>query len=307
MLHGHQTQRELFLSVIKQERLGQSYIFSGVRSIGKKLFSFYLAKTVLCLNGTDYLTNSNADCHCASCKLIKIDELNVMSNFHPDLYIYENKLLIDDVRNIKSIVDITPNVSSRKVFIINDAHLLESEAANSFLKTLEEPPFSVHFFLITHRFHRVIPTIVSRCFNVKFDTIGIKEIETILREHNIDCHSGVLSPEIDNNIRYYESKLDELELAITNSDVVGSINFIDNLLDAKLFDNQAQMRQALYFVMMVVFSIYMRRYEATSNREYFAFCDNILLMVRRLDYNVNFELVKIAFLSKMRYVLENYS
>ena len=148
---------------IKQGRVSHSYLFCGPRGSGKTTTARIIAKAVNCLD-----TQDGDPCDtCTICRSINggqfmdIIELDAASNRG-----------IDEIRDIREKVNFSPAQGQRKVYIIDEAHMLTDAASNAFLKTLEEPPDHIIFVLCTTEAHRILPTIISRCQRFDFRRIG---------------------------------------------------------------------------------------------------------------------------------------
>ena len=144
---------------VTQGRVSHSYLFCGTRGSGKTTTARVLAKAVNCLN-----PQQGDPCdECAICVSINegrnldIIELDAASNRG-----------VEEIREIREKVNFQPAQNRRKVYIIDEAHMLTREASNAFLKTLEEPPEHVIFILCTTEADRLLPTILSRCQRYDF-------------------------------------------------------------------------------------------------------------------------------------------
>ncbi len=148
---------------IKQGRVSHSYLFCGPRGSGKTTTARIIAKGVNCLD----IQDGDACDVCTNCRSINggqfmdIIELDAASNRG-----------IDEIRDIREKVTFSQAQGQRKVYIIDEAHMLTDAASNAFLKTLEEPPPHVIFVLCTTEAHRILPTIISRCQRFDFRRIG---------------------------------------------------------------------------------------------------------------------------------------
>ena len=144
---------------IKQQRVSHSYLFCGPRGTGKTTTARILAKAVNCLEPAE----GNPCNNCRICRTINegrfldIIELDAASNRG-----------IDEIREIRDKVNFAPVEGQRKVYIIDEAHMLTDQASNAFLKTLEEPPAHVIFVLCTTEANKILPTIISRCQRFDF-------------------------------------------------------------------------------------------------------------------------------------------
>ena len=144
---------------VMQGRVSHSYLFCGTRGSGKTTTARVLAKAVNCLN-----PQQGDPCdECVICVSINegrnldIIELDAASNRG-----------VEEIREIRDKVHFQPAQNRRKVYIIDEAHMLTREASNAFLKTLEEPPEHVIFILCTTEADRLLPTILSRCQRYDF-------------------------------------------------------------------------------------------------------------------------------------------
>lgn len=155
-------------NAIRNNQLAQAFLFCGPRGVGKTTCARILAKTINCLNPTSDTEPCN---ECSSCKAFNdsasfnIHELDAASNNS-----------VDDIRNLVEQVRIPPQMGKYKVYIIDEVHMLSSQAFNAFLKTLEEPPSYAKFILATTEKHKIIPTILSRCQIFDFKRITIDDI-----------------------------------------------------------------------------------------------------------------------------------
>ncbi len=155
-------------NAIRNNQLAQAFLFCGPRGVGKTTCARILAKTINCLNPTSETEPCN---ECTSCKAFNdsasfnIHELDAASNNS-----------VDDIRNLVDQVRIPPQMGRYKVYIIDEVHMLSTQAFNAFLKTLEEPPAYAKFILATTEKHKIIPTILSRCQIFDFKRITVDDI-----------------------------------------------------------------------------------------------------------------------------------
>jgi len=159
---------------IEKERLPHGLLLFGPEAVGKRVAALNLAKTLNCE------IERASDCcdKCLSCS--KINKLT-----HPDVTWLEpegpgNKIRIEKIRAMKETIALKPSEGRVKFFIIEKAHLLADEAANSMLKTLEEPPKDSVIILITDDINRVFSTLRSRCQWVLFSASRPEDIRGFL-------------------------------------------------------------------------------------------------------------------------------
>ena len=150
---------------IKAGTPAHAYLFTGSRGTGKTTCAKLMAKAVNCLSPVD----GNPCGECKSCKAIAagcpdIIEMDAASNNG-----------VDDVRALRDEVMYAPTVCRYKVYIIDEVHMLSSQAFNALLKTIEEPPPHVIFILATTEIHKVPATIASRCQQFRFSRIDVEE------------------------------------------------------------------------------------------------------------------------------------
>ena len=162
-------------NAIKEYHLAQALLFTGPRVVGKTACARILAKMI----------NSNGSVDENEDYAFNIFELDAASNNS-----------VDDIRNLTDQVRIPPQVGSYKVYIIDEVHMLSSNAFNAFLKTLEEPPKHCIFILATTEKHKIIPTILSRCQIFDFKRITVTDaknyLKVVAKAQNIDAEDDAL-------------------------------------------------------------------------------------------------------------------
>ena len=154
-------------NALKEDKISHAYVFCGLRGIGKTTVARILAKAVNCLN----LNNGEPCNQCENCKAIDensttdIVELDAASNNG-----------VDEIRGILDKINFLPSSLKKKVYIIDEVHMLSTSAFNALLKTLEEPPAYVMFVLATTEPHKIPMTILSRCQRFDFKQLTLEEI-----------------------------------------------------------------------------------------------------------------------------------
>ncbi|MGM0603234.1 MAG: DNA polymerase III subunit delta' [Bacillota bacterium] len=178
LVKGQDKAVKILKDEIKKERISHAYLFSGQKGLGKKKLAVEFAKALFCSR-----QNLDSCDSCINCR--KVDHRN-----HPDLKIIareedKSAISIDQIRELKKEIAYKPYESERKIYIIEDADLMTKEAANSLLKTLEEPPSFATIILLAEDAGKLLPTIVSRCQEIKLTDLSAEMIEDILLQKNI--------------------------------------------------------------------------------------------------------------------------
>ncbi len=167
--------------------VGHAYLFCGTRGTGKTTTARLLAKALNCTS------EGNKPCgECPACKaiaagsFIDVVEMDAASNNG-----------VDDIRDLREEVNFPPVQGRTKVYIIDEAHMLTGQAANAFLKTLEEPPANTVFILATTEPNKLPSTILSRCIRLDFKRVPEKilreRFESICREIGVQADDDALA------------------------------------------------------------------------------------------------------------------
>jgi DNA polymerase-3 subunit gamma/tau len=154
-------------------RVAHAYLFSGPRGTGKTSTAKVLAMGLNCAEGP----TPEPDRTCESCRAI----INNSSMDVLEMDAASNRG-IDEIRDLRDKVNLAPAQGRMKVYIIDEVHMLTTEAFNALLKMLEEPPEHVVFVLATTEKHKVLPTIISRCQSFDFRRPGVSLLSEKLRE-----------------------------------------------------------------------------------------------------------------------------
>ncbi len=165
-------------NALRLDRLAHAYLFSGPRGVGKTTAARILAKAINCETPrAEREDEAEPCCECDSC--VSFEEGRSLNVFEMDAA-SNNK--VDDVRELREKVRIPPQGDRKKVYILDEVHMLSKQAFNALLKTLEEPPAHALFIFATTEPHKVLPTILSRCQRFDFRRIPVPKMVDRLRE-----------------------------------------------------------------------------------------------------------------------------
>lgn len=247
-------------NALTQNRLAHAFIFSGTRGCGKTTTARILARAVNCLNPNNFDPCND----CEVCKEIidgrslDVIEIDGASNRS-----------IDDIRNLRESVRYPPSRGKKKIYIIDEVHMLTKEAFNALLKTLEEPPPHVLFIFATTELHKVPATILSRCQRYDFRRIGIEEIvgrlKFIAEQENVSIDADsllIIAKKGDGSMRDAQSIFDQVisfcGMTIVSKQVGDALNIVDQELFFRVSDilRNKDTKAALDLVQEVVKSGY---------------------------------------------------
>ncbi|WP_319370373.1 DNA polymerase III subunit gamma/tau [uncultured Ilyobacter sp.] len=159
---------------LRENRMAHAYLFAGPRGVGKTTTARLIAKGLNCL--TKGITDDPCDA-CDNC--LAVNEGSFVDMIEIDA---ASNRGIDEIRQLKDKINYRPVRGRKKVYIIDEAHMLTKEAFNALLKTLEEPPSHVLFILATTEPDKILPTIISRCQRYDFKPISFEDTRVRLLE-----------------------------------------------------------------------------------------------------------------------------
>lgn len=233
-------------NAIRNNHLAQAFLFCGPRGVGKTTCARILAKTINCTN----LTAETEACgKCESC--VAFQQNGSMNVYELDA---ASNNSVDDIRSLVEQVRFPPQTGTRKVYIIDEVHMLSQSAFNAFLKTLEEPPNYVIFILATTEKHKIIPTILSRTQIFDFKRIEISDISQhlgkIAQNEKINAEKDaldVIAQKADGGLRDALSLFDRIttfseDNQITYESAISNLHVLDydyyfKVSDALLAEN----------------------------------------------------------------------
>ena len=178
---GQEHVTQTLINAFKKDRVGQGYIFTGPRGVGKTTTARILAKGLNCKDSKDGNPCNKCNiCHeITEYRNLDVLEIDGASNRG-----------IEEIRNLRELIKFTPMNASYKIFIIDEVHMLTNQAFNALLRTLEEPPPHGKFIMCTTDIHKVPDTIISRCQRFDFNRISINDIKesinSVLKKEKLD-------------------------------------------------------------------------------------------------------------------------
>ena len=178
---GQEQPKKILKNALQNSSVAHAYLFHGQESIGKKQIAIELAKSLNCASPI----KGDACDECISCRKIE-------NRIHPDFFFIEPikntptareaVIKIEAIRELQRKLAFHPYEGKVKAAIIDNADLMNLQAANSFLKTLEEPPSATILILISSNPFKLLPTLISRCQTIQFQPLTQENIEKILKE-----------------------------------------------------------------------------------------------------------------------------
>jgi len=227
---GQQSVIRTLQNAIDRNRIPHAIIFSGVRGVGKTTLARLVAKALNCQEGPTKIPCNRCE-HCTEItagNAIDIHEIDGASNRG-----------IQEIRELKENIRFFPTKSRYKIIIIDEVHMLTTEAFNALLKTLEEPPAHVFFMFATTELHKIPITILSRCQRYELQKVSSRELfaffSKIAAEEKVDISDWALNiivREAGGSVRDGLSLLDQIFSfggdEITDADVIQVLGLVDS-------------------------------------------------------------------------------
>lgn len=237
---GQEEAIEILKDEIEKDRISHAYLFSAKEGSGKSKLAFEFAKASFCEElGIDSCGS------CINCR--KMDHNN-----HPDFKIIsvlevKTAISIDQIRELKKEIAYKPYDSDHKIYIIESAEKLTKQAANSLLKTLEEPPSFATIILLVEDSGKLLPTLVSRCQQIKLSSVAQSKIKDLLLAEG----------------------LNKMQSEIVSSAAAGSPG---KALEITKIDNYFEQRQEIYD--------FLKKIESKNTIEIFAITDKLCSLLK---------------------------
>lgn len=275
---GNDSIKGILAKSIEKGTSSHSYLFVGIPGIGKKMLAIEFAKKILCIEKEQNDT-------CKSC-------IEFESNNHPDFMCIEpdgNSIKIEQIRYLQKKIQEKPIISNKKVYIINDADVMTSEAQNCLLKTLEEPPEFATIILIGNNENAFLSTIKSRCMIFHFQPIEPEKIKQYMEENygitNItQSHLVMFQGSIGKAILLKDkqeeyNKIENMVMYLNKKDLIEILQLAEPLYKAK-----EEISEILEYINIVLLNQAKENYLYTN-------CINIVENTKkRLKQNANYDM-----------------
>jgi len=225
-------------NALRQKRVSHAMIFSGVRGVGKTTLARIMAKALNC-----EVENIDNPCNqCQSCReitagaAVDLQEIDGASNRG-----------IQEIRELKENIRFFPTKSRYKVIIIDEVHMLTTEAFNALLKTLEEPPAHVYFMFATTELHKIPVTILSRCQRYELKRVPLAELAAfftkIAQQENVEISQKaieMIAREAEGSVRDGLSLLDQIFSFAGEKISDDDVSQVLGLVDRQVFESLAR-------------------------------------------------------------------
>ena len=290
---GNEKNKDILEKSIKFNKISHSYIFWGIEGIGKRLIAQEFAKNILCLEQQE-------NCKCKSC--IEFD-----SNNNPDFQLIEpseGKVKIEQIREMQRKIAEKPIISEKKVYIIDEADTMTTEAQNCLLKTLEEPPQYITIILICTNEDNLLSTIKSRCTRMHFDSIDTEKVkkhikqyfpEQEISENIINLSQGSIGKalKLNKNKSIYEN-IEKILLSMQNKDLIDIIQ-----MSEEIYKTKEEINSILDYMNVILLKL------SKQNIKYIRGIEIVEQTKKRLKASSNYDMCIDNLLFNMTFIIHN--
>lgn len=264
-LVGQNEVSEIIKNEILNNKLSHAYLFSGPRGTGKTSTAKIIAKMINCLHLND--DGSPCDC-CENCT-------NINSNDIVEIDAASNNG-VDEIRDLRDKVNLVPTSGRYKIYIIDEVHMLTTQAFNALLKTLEEPPSHAVFILATTEFYKIPATVVSRC--QKFQFLKFSNNEIVNRLAKIAALENI---SVENDILYEIARLSDGGLR----DAINMLDQLSSFRDGKIIiDDVYKLNGVVSYLELADLLVFIHRKDVNS---IISFVDDIDKKGKNIDKFIN--------------------
>ena len=277
---GNERIKDTLQKSLKENKVSHSYMFVGIEGIGKQMMAKAFAQMILCTS-----TEQKGCNKCKSCVEFRSDN-------HPDFLYIEpdgNSIKIEQIRYLQRKIQEKPIISDRKVYMINDANKMTTEAQNCLLKTLEEPPEYGTIILIGSNENAFLNTIKSRCMIISFKPIEKEAIKKYMEEtYGLqDIHANMLHAfqgSIGKAIKL-KDKQEQYQKIETIIESLDKKNIIDILkLSEDIYKDKEEIMSILEYINIILIEL------AKKEIKYANCIDIVEDTKKRLHQNANYDM-----------------
>lgn len=229
---GHEQIKEHFQMAIENQKVSHAYILTGEAGMGRKSLAHAFALALLCEKGK---AEPCMECH--ACK-------QVLSGNHPDLihvtHEKPNSIGVDDIREqINDTIMVRPYSSYYKIYIVDEAEKMTQQAQNALLKTIEEPPSYAVIILLTTNQEAFLPTILSRCVQLKLKPLRDFTVKSYLTEalHVPEADADIFAAFARGNLGKAISLVSSEDFKLMHQEVLKLLKSIQNMDISELLDS----------------------------------------------------------------------
>ncbi len=291
---GHNNAIKILKNEIKTNSVKHSYIFHGIKGVGKKFTAIQFAKVLFCQN------RQKLDCcdKCNSCTKIDkqtypdvtIVDFNFQANFLEEKIEQQKVIKIDVIREVQRLASLTSYSGIQKVFIIDSAETMQRHAANSLLKILEEPPKNCIFILISTGLGMLPKTILSRCELIKFLPLNIQQLKSIAADKlDVIYENSFGSIE---NISYLEKIIANFE--------INNLKNISYQQIQTLSDELSKDKELTKFFMFYLIEKMIKKMVYDKSESLFDYLEQFIKYYHLVEYNLDLKLFLDTILTNAR-------